>query len=88
MLYQTKFDIKFDFNVNKEYQYVGGIIVVDDTQLSLNHKTSRFFSDIIKLKDKKWCLKICHVNMNNNYKIFYDMLNIIIRLQMFKSYNF
>lgn len=29
-----------------------------------------------------------HENIYNTYKIFYNMLKIIIRLQMFKSYNF
>lgn len=28
-------DLKFDFNINEEYQYVGGRIVIDDTELSL-----------------------------------------------------
>lgn len=32
---QKNYDLKFDFNINEEYQYVGGIIVTDDSELSL-----------------------------------------------------
>lgn len=32
---KKKIDLKFDFNINEEYQYVSCRIVIDDTEFSL-----------------------------------------------------